>query len=443
MSLFAAMRLFPSGRIDDFNGTPNANVIDRQLTASSRNGCHGRVRGRFSPVRMKKGNGINERIVTTSISSNGAQYVNTIRFAHTAHNLFGHLLQCFALLPMIVVISLVICDTAVAQFGPGRGQGFGRGMGRGPGMSQEMREDMTTLHSMFAARGKITRTVKMLPDGAETTTESGDKKIAALLKEHVPAMESRVHDDKPLPPMSFHPIFVELIKHADDYTLTYEETKNGMKSTYEADDPFVIMLVQEHAKLVSRFVKNGMDEIHKPYTLPSVAHSKPDSRTKASASQAEYINPAIREYGKVVKLPNARHQPRDGSKIVVDVTKGGKSDKLNPAIEKVARFVNIYRGAGKTAAKVDIAVVLHGDATLSVLNSDAYAKRFKTKENPNLDCLRELREAGVEVLVCGQSLIGKGATPDEVVAYSNVAVSALTSLVNLQADGYAYVPLAN
>ena len=45
-------------------------------------------------------------------------------------------------------------------------------------------------------------------------------------------MESRVHENDPLPPMTFHPIFVELIKHADDYTLTDEETDKEMKATY-------------------------------------------------------------------------------------------------------------------------------------------------------------------------------------------------------------------
>jgi len=155
----------------------------------------------------------------------------------------------------------------------------------------------------------------------------------------------------------------------------------------------------------------------------------------------QYTNPAIAKYGKVVRLPSAAQQPRDGSKIVVDVTKGGDLDKLNAAIEKVARFVNIYRGAGRKPVKVEIAIVLHGDATLTVLDDDSYSKRFETEGNPNLDCLRELQKAGVTILVCGQSLIGKDAKPDEVIDFADVAVSALTSLVNLQADGFAYVPL--
>lgn len=157
--------------------------------------------------------------------------------------------------------------------------------------------------------------------------------------------------------------------------------------------------------------------------------------------EPHYIYPKIREYGKVVKLPAAAHQPRNNSKIVVDITKGGAPGKLNSALEKVCRFVNIYAGAGKESAKVDIAVVLHGDATLTVLNHDAYSTRFPTESNPNLKCLSELKKAGVEVCVCGQSLIGKDAKPSEVSEHVEVAVSALTSLVNLQTDGYAYVPM--
>lgn len=159
------------------------------------------------------------------------------------------------------------------EHGPGMGPGLGgmgrgMGMGRGPAALDGMRADMTTLHTMFAARDKIIRAIKMLPNGAEATTESDDATIAALLQEHVPAMEGRVMENNPLPPMTFHPVFVELIKHADDYSLEYEETDKGIKVTYQSEDPFVVMLVQEHAKLVSRFIKNGMEEIHTPYTLP-------------------------------------------------------------------------------------------------------------------------------------------------------------------------------
>ena len=171
-----------------------------------------------------------------------------------------------------------LTDKAIAQ----RGQG----MQRGRGMSVEMRADMTTLHAMFAQREKINRTVTLLPGGAEAITESEDDQITALLKEHVPAMEGRVYEDNPLPPMTFHPVFVELIKHADDYTFTTEETARGIKVVYKADDPFVIMLVQEHAKLVSRFIANGMSEIHKPYAFPKLDGHANDPGEKSTKSDS-------------------------------------------------------------------------------------------------------------------------------------------------------------
>lgn len=170
--------------------------------------------------------------------------------------------------------------------GRGPGMGRGHGAGRGPGGMSGRRADMTTIHAMFADQDKIKRTVKLLPNGAETITESDDDAIVDLLQDHVPSMETRIFDNNPLPPMTFHPIFVELIKHANDYTLEYEDIKKGVKVTYEAEDPFVVMLVQEHAKLVSRFIQNGMSEIHKPYTLPEVAED-PVKDSKAIALAAK------------------------------------------------------------------------------------------------------------------------------------------------------------
>lgn len=151
--------------------------------------------------------------------------------------------------------------------------------------------------------------------------------------------------------------------------------------------------------------------------------------------------PAITGHGAVFRLSDAADQPRDGSKICVDVTKGGPRDRINPAIEKVARFVNIYSGAGKSPASVRITVILHGDATLAALDAAAYAKRFDTKTNPNLPLLNQLHKAGVELLVCGQSLAHKDATHDEVADQVEVAVSGLTVNVNRQQDGYAFIPL--
>ena len=166
-----------------------------------------------------------------------------------------------------------------------------------------------------------------------------------------------------------------------------------------------------------------------------------DSKQEGSPDDLQYVYPRIKDHGKVVRLPNAVDQPRSASKICIDVTAGGPWEKTNPGIEKVARFVNIYAGAGKTPAAVRITVILHGDATLTALSAKAYAARFHLDGNPNLRLFGKLKDAGVEILVCGQSLTHKGGRQEDVAKNVEVAVSALTVNVNRQMDGYAFIPL--
>ena len=331
---------------------------------------------------------------------------------------------------LAVVFFLLTLTQAVGQ-GPGfgRGRGFGRGPG-GPGHGQDSRhdEDHEVFQFLLTNHQKITRKVTKLDDGVATVTESDDDDVADKIKEHVEWMEYRIENTNPI--RMRDPLFAELFRHTDKIKIVREETEKGVRVTETSEDPYVAKLIQAHAEVVSGFVARGFAEAMKNHAVPG---KKEDT--------IEYSNPAIENYGKVVQLPQAAQQPRDGSKICVDLTQGGESDKLNPGIEKLARFVNIYAGAGKQPARLELAVVLHGDATLAALDADSYSKRFRTQGNPNLDCLHTLHEAGVQIYVCGQSLISKEAKPDEVAVFVDVAVSGLTSLVNLQADGYAYFPL--
>ncbi len=347
-----------------------------------------------------------------------------------------HLITFVALL----FVAITVIEPAIAQ--PGQGRGFGRGLGRGaggrgpggpghgPGHGQDERheEDHEVFQFLLTNHKKIRREVKELPNGVETVTESDDKEIAEKIQEHVYWMKERIEKTKPI--RMRDPLFAELFKHTDKIKMVYKDTEKGVKVTETSDDPYVAKLIQAHAKVLTGFVERGFAEAMKNHAVPG-----------SSASSADYTHPVIKNYGKVVKLPAAAQQPRNESMIVVDVTQGGEPNELNPGIEKIARFVNIYQGAGEKPASVKIAIVLHGDATLTVLNSDTYTTRFGTKDNPNFDCLHELHEAGVEIYVCGQSLIRKGAKPEDVVVFADVAVSGLTSLVNLQADGYSYMPL--
>lgn len=155
----------------------------------------------------------------------------------------------------------------------------------------------------------------------------------------------------------------------------------------------------------------------------------------------EYAFPKIPDAGGVVLLPHAAQQPRPGAKIVLDVTAESDARELNKGLQKVARTVNLYAGARMDPDRMRIAVVFHGPAASVVLNDEEYARHAGAPHNPNRKLLRQLKDAGVTLYVCGQSLAHQGYSADGVAPEVELAVSAITVLVNCQQDGYAYVPV--
>src|SRR6516165_8859482 len=130
--------------------------------------------------------------------------------------------------------------------------------------------------------------------------------------------------------------------------------------------------------------------------------------TVARAADQTKVFPIIPNVGGVVSLPKAVEQPRKGAKVVFDITADAKPADVNKGLERVARLLNLYGSAGLKASDVKIALVVHGEATKSVLANDIYGSKFATDKNPNLAVIGELRKAGVDVFVCGQALAYKG-----------------------------------
>jgi intracellular sulfur oxidation DsrE/DsrF family protein len=167
----------------------------------------------------------------------------------------------------------------------------------------------------------------------------------------------------------------------------------------------------------------------------AVAEGQPPS------GKTGWTYPLVPGHGGVVPLPRAAEQPGKGAKAVFDVTADAKPGAVNRGLEQVARLLNLYGAAGLTARDVKIAAVFHGQADKAVLSDAAYAARFKVTANPNLPLIRDLKKAGVEVFVCGQSLHELGFQAEEVADEVPVADAALLVLVNKQTDGYAYIPV--
>ena len=111
---------------------------------------------------------------------------------------------------------------------------------------------------------------------------------------------------------------------------------------------------------------------------------------------------------------------------------------VNKGFELASRYVNLFALNGTKDWKVSI--VLHGGSTKEALDDAAYKERFG-KANPNREVMQQLRKAGVDIVVCGQSMMHNGFDPKRMTPEVGLAASAATALLTRQTQGYAYLPI--
>ena len=161
----------------------------------------------------------------------------------------------------------------------------------------------------------------------------------------------------------------------------------------------------------------------------------------AQALSTPRSGPVIDGYGAVYAVPDVDYDtPVDHVyRVVFDVSGSAESpDQINASINTLARFLNMHAQAGVPPENLQLALVLHGGAGKDALHHDAYRKRFGM-ENPNLPLLEALQEAGVRVYLCGQTASHRGYPKKDLAAPVQLALSAMTALVTLQAEGYELV----
>ena len=152
--------------------------------------------------------------------------------------------------------------------------------------------------------------------------------------------------------------------------------------------------------------------------------------------------PVIKDYGPVYYVPE---EPLDlppdfQLKAVFDISATpDEKAVLNHRLETVARYLNMHARAGVEQQQLSTVVVLHGRATRSVLNQEAFDERYG-EPNPDAELVRQLAQVGVRFVVCGQSAAALGFRPDEFAPDVEIALSALTALVIFQSDGFALIP---
>jgi intracellular sulfur oxidation DsrE/DsrF family protein len=153
------------------------------------------------------------------------------------------------------------------------------------------------------------------------------------------------------------------------------------------------------------------------------------------------VNPVIKSYGTVFQIPGADHKPDPSLKykIIVELTENAsKPDSLNEYIEALATLMNLHAAEGVAQENIQMVVILRKMATYAVFGNELYKEKFKC-DNPNLQLLKELSDAGVEFYVCGQTMLKRNIDTKKLVRGTKIASSGLTAISTYQLKGYTMV----
>ncbi len=159
-----------------------------------------------------------------------------------------------------LVSASILSGPLFSQSGPQAGRGFGRGR------TPPSRPICQLFHFLLNNRQNITPKVTKLPNGVETLTESADPAVAGKIQAHVASMYKRLEDGRPI--HARDPLFAEIFRNKDKITMKLEKTDSGVR-VETSNDAYVARLIQAHAEVVSRFLKNGPLEVRKNHAVPA------------------------------------------------------------------------------------------------------------------------------------------------------------------------------
>jgi intracellular sulfur oxidation DsrE/DsrF family protein len=125
--------------------------------------------------------------------------------------------------------------------------------------------------------------------------------------------------------------------------------------------------------------------------------------------------------------------------IDVDSDDPTRANDINVRLHTAAKLLNLYALAGVPDDKVHMVVLFYGRGVDLALSDAAYRKKFG-HANPNAGLIRQLHQANVKMVVCGQALGHQNFVASSIRPGMKLALSALTAREELQAAGYGEVP---
>ena len=142
-------------------------------------------------------------------------------------------------------------------------------------------------------------------------------------------------------------------------------------------------------------------------------------------------------------LPGAQELPdpkTDYRVVFADGQDAKNPGEVNPMLPTIATYVNTLGKYGVPAEHRHIVIMFHQrtpDLDI-VMTNEAYKERYN-RDNPNIAIIHALRQAGVDIRVCGQGLLARKIDAKQVNPDVQTDLWAMTTLVNLQLKGYVRV----
>lgn len=155
---------------------------------------------------------------------------------------------------------------------------------------------------------------------------------------------------------------------------------------------------------------------------------------------ANDLEPAIKDFGFFYNVPS--HAPITQNthfKIAFDVGKGAQKGEQNNGMNSLARFINMHIAHGIKPENIELALVIHGSASVDVLDNNTYKNRFEV-DNKNQSLIEQLLANNTVVYVCGQSATHYKVAPEQLIKGVKMSLSAMTAHAQLQQQGYTLNP---
>ncbi|MFC3879791.1 DsrE family protein [Algoriphagus namhaensis] len=153
------------------------------------------------------------------------------------------------------------------------------------------------------------------------------------------------------------------------------------------------------------------------------------------------VFPVIKGYGSVIDMPfeTIKPDPSLQYKLLAEAFSGQKDKtELYDPLDYFARVVNAHAHAGVPAENFKMSIVLFSGSVFTTLNNAEFQKRFGT-DNPNLELIQKFQDAGVDVFVCGQSMMKQDIMPEMLIEGLKIGSSRITVASEHLTNGFVSI----